>query len=151
MEPVHEATFHPRNFGFRDCFSIHDVQRVIFFNLKDSSYGIQKRILIVNFFESFSIENFDFVMKKFLAPKGIKKCIFFLLKEGLQLVFLSNSLSWMNILGSLFLNIILNGIESIHSCVRFGSRMVCKVDFSLKNILGILASKKFIILVNIFK
>nr|UXD06374.1 type II intron reverse transcrptase/maturase Ycf13/mat1 [Eutreptiella sp. CCMP389] len=120
LEPVHEATFHPRNFGFRDCFSIHDIQRVLFFNLKASSYGIQKRVLIVNFFESFSVKNFDFVMEKFLAPKGMKKCIFFLLKGGLQLVFLSNSLNWMNILGSLFLNIILNGIESIHSCVRFG-------------------------------
>ena len=45
LEPVHEATFHPRNFGFRDSFSIHDIQRVLFFNLKSSFYGIQKRIL----------------------------------------------------------------------------------------------------------
>ena len=80
-------------------------------------------------------------MEKFLAPKGIKKSIFYLLKEGLQLMFLSSSLSWMNILGSLFLNIILNGIESFHSCIRFGSRMVCLRNFSLRRI-AILTDRK---------
>jgi len=125
LEPAHEATFHPRSFGFRNCFSVHDIQRILFFNLKTSSYGIQKRFLIVNFFESFSLKDFDSIMEKFLAPKEIKKSVFYLLKRGLQLVFLSDDLNWINILGSLFLNIILNGIESIHPCVRFGSRMVC--------------------------
>ena len=71
-------------------------------------------------------------MEKILAPKGMKKGIFFVLKTGLQLAFLSNSLSWMKIFDSLFLDIILDAIESVHFCVRFDSRMTCKKYFSLK-------------------
>lgn len=45
IEPVHEALFHARSYGFRPGRSAHDAQKILFCNLRSSSHGIDKRIL----------------------------------------------------------------------------------------------------------
>ncbi len=45
IEPVHEALFHPRSYGFRIGRSAHDCQRFIFQNLNSHVKGKDKQIL----------------------------------------------------------------------------------------------------------
>jgi RNA-directed DNA polymerase len=44
IEPVHEATFHARSYGFRPGRSTHDAQKHLFNNLHKHSNGCNKRI-----------------------------------------------------------------------------------------------------------
>jgi hypothetical protein len=79
----------------------------------------QKRILKVDLSDNFSIFDFNCLMKKIIAPRSIKLGIFRLLEKGFALEFLGeNFLS--SSLSSLLLNILLNGIENFHNCLRYG-------------------------------
>ncbi len=45
LEPAHEATFHPRSYGFRPGRSAHDAQKILFLNLSSRVKGIEKRVI----------------------------------------------------------------------------------------------------------
>lgn len=63
IEPVHEAFFHPFNFGFRSCYSIHDLQRYIFLALSNKSLVSQKRVLIIDLENSLSSFDSSYLLK----------------------------------------------------------------------------------------
>ena len=44
IEPAHEATFHPRSYGFRPGRSAHDAQKFLFDNLNSQKRGKEKRV-----------------------------------------------------------------------------------------------------------
>lgn len=87
IEPVHEATFNPRNFGFRFNRSLYEVQNSIFLNLSTFSYGWQKRFLKVSLPENLFFFDTSLILNKLLVPRGIKLGILRYLKNGLHLSF----------------------------------------------------------------
>lgn len=123
LEPAHDAIFSLRSFGFRSFISFDKIYKTFSYNLNKDSYGIQKRIFIVNLESKFEILNLQILMKKMILPRSIKLGIFRSLNLGLKLrypSFYSNSYD----LPAVLLNIVLDGIESIHSSIRFGYYMV---------------------------
>ena len=45
LEPAHEATFHPKSYGFRPGRSAHDAQKILQLNLRSDKNGINKRVI----------------------------------------------------------------------------------------------------------
>lgn len=123
LDPVHEALFNPRNFGFRLNRSIYEIQNSFFLNLNSSSLGSQKRILKVDLGENIGSFDLSLFMNRIIAPRGIKLGIFRSLKKGL--VFSYSDFSASNIpIVNLFLNILFDGIEQLHPCIKHGSLIV---------------------------
>ncbi len=121
IEPASEANFHPRNYGFRNSFTIHHLQKLIFLNLSKDSFGLQKRVLFVETNFVFTIYNCKLLLRKIIAPRGIKLGIFRSLVAGICPQFGNyNSINTKSDITFLYANILLNGIEKIHPCVRFG-------------------------------
>lgn len=116
ITPVHEAIFHPRNLGFREGISHHLLQDLTLCNISKYSFGYEKRILLINLKGIFIYFDKNKLLSKILSPRGVKFGIFRCLNKGVLLSYDKNSFyfSW------LFANIILDGIEKIHCCLRFG-------------------------------
>lgn len=123
LEPAHEATFSPYNYGFRMTRSILEVQNFFFLNLCNQSQGYQKRILKFNLSNVFRSFNQSYLMEKLLAPKSVKLGIFKLLKKGFEVGY-PLDLPFSRSLKSLLANIILDGIENIHTSIHFGYSLV---------------------------
>lgn len=123
LEPAHEATFSFRSFGSRSCILVHYVQKLFFYNLNYSSFGSQKRIMLVDLNPVFS--NFDFtcLINKLIITRAVKLGIFRCLNLGFLVHFTNDSLQFPNF-SSLLSNILFNGIESLHSCLRYSNQIV---------------------------
>lgn len=119
LEPVHEATFHPFNYGFRFNRSFYEMQEAIILNLSKNSLGKHKRILKLDLPYNLSKFNYDYLMRSLIAPRSIKLGIFRLLEKGFNLEFPEENFS-NSTFSSLLLNILFNGIENLHNCVRYG-------------------------------
>lgn len=121
IEPANEVSLHPRNYGFRNSCTIHHLQKLIFLNLSKESFGFQKRILLLETIPVFNISKCKFLLGKIIAPRGVKLGIFRSLVCGIRPSF-SSDIGFDNNcdITSLYANVILNGVEKIHSCVRFG-------------------------------
>nr|YP_010700439.1 group II intron reverse transcriptase/maturase mat1 [Phacus arnoldii]WCH63576.1 group II intron reverse transcriptase/maturase mat1 [Phacus arnoldii] len=137
LEPAHEALFVPRSYGFRASYLIHNLQRVIYLNLNKSSHGLQKRVLIFDFPKLFNCINYNFLLDKIIAPRGIKLGIFRFLKIGLSPHFI-NEEKYVDNFPCLLANIFFNGIELLHNSVRYGSKLLIFLnpndnEFLIKN------------------
>lgn len=121
IQPANEVNLHPRNYGFRNGFTIYDLQKLVFLNLGKESFGVQKRVLLLETILVFNISRSKFFLEKIIAPRGIKLGIFRSFVCGISPNFSSYS-DFDNTLDitSLYANIILNGVEKMHSCIRFG-------------------------------
>lgn len=114
IEPAHQAVFNARLFRFGSVFFLHKLQKVIFLNLGKFSFGIQKRVLVIEFFEYLEFFNLNKLLAMVICPRSIKIGVFRLLHLGFQPGFsLDNDFS------HLLINILLNGIESLHNGVRY--------------------------------
>jgi retron-type reverse transcriptase len=120
LEPVHEASFHPLNFSFRSGYSLYDLQNYIFLTLGVKAFGNQKRVLFINLEKCLNSFNSNYLLKKIIAPRSIKLGIFRLLKKNFPLSFPSEEKLEFIDLSILLANILFDGIESLHNCVRFG-------------------------------
>jgi len=123
IEPAHEAIFHPHNFSFRLGCSPYEIQKIFFINLNKCACGIQKRILRINLTKLLFSFDHHALIRKIIAPRSIKLGIFRSLKKGLLLGFFDNS-SESYSLSYLLSNILLDGVESIHNSLRFGSDII---------------------------
>jgi hypothetical protein len=115
--PSHEAVFHLRNLGYRDGISIHLLQYLISLNVSKKSFGYQKRIISFKLKNTFLNFIPQILLSKLLVPRGIKIGISRSFKVG----FLPSFDKDFSFLSYIFANILLNGIEKCHSCVRFGA------------------------------
>lgn len=120
LEPVHEAAFHPFNFSFRQSYSLYDLQKHISLVLGTKALGEQKRVLFINLEKCLCSFNSNYLLKKIIAPRSIKLGIFRLLKKNFSLGFPTEEKFQYADLSTLLSNILLDGIESLHSCVHFG-------------------------------
>ena len=114
IEPAHEATFHPRSYGFRPGRSAHDAQTYLFCNLNSKANGIEKRVIELDIEKCFDRINHTTIMEDLIAPKGIKSGIFRCLKAGINPEFPEQGTPQGGVVSPLLANIALNGIESIH-------------------------------------
>jgi retron-type reverse transcriptase len=123
LDPVYEAKFSFRNFGFRLFFSIFDCQKLVISNLNSDSFGVQKRILIFNLQSCFKFFYFKYLLKKLFVSRGIKLGLFRLLNKGFVIDFCRDVNSGHNF-ASLLANIFLDGIENFRPCIRSGYEIV---------------------------
>lgn len=123
LEPVYEYYFHPHNFGFRVSYDIFDLQKFIQLNFSSSSSINQKRVLIINLERVFEDFNIDLILGNLIAPRGIKLGLFRSLNNGFGLYFPSQMDEVLS-LNSLLANIVLNGINDVHSSARFGYSII---------------------------
>ena len=124
LEPAHEATFHPRNYGFRTGRSAHDAQKVLFLNLNSSSKGYQKRILELDIEKCFDRISHKAILERVIAPEfiinGLRSC----LKSGTNPEFPEQGTPQGGVVSPLLANIALNGIESLGQSIRYADDMV---------------------------
>lgn len=123
LEPAHEALYHPTSFGFRSSSTYYTIQNFISSNLSFSSFGSQKRVLLADFSSSLNFLRRDYLLKKLIVPRSIKFCLNRFLLTGYEIKY-SDSFELVSDLSSLLANIVLTGIEDIHSCARFGAKIV---------------------------
>jgi RNA-directed DNA polymerase len=124
LEPAHEATFHSQSYGFRTGRSAHDAQKRLFLNLRSHSNGIDKRVIELDIEACFDRINHSAIMDNLIAPAGLKLGIFRCLKAGTNVGFPDQGTPQGGVVSPLLANIALNGIENIHSSVRYADDMV---------------------------
>ena len=124
LEPAHEATFHARSYGFRTGRSAHDAQKILFINLRSFSNGIDKRVIELDIDKCFDRINHSAIMDNLIAPAGLKLGIFRCLKAGTSIGFPDQGTPQGGVVSPLLANIALNGIEEIHTSVRYADDMV---------------------------
>jgi len=124
LEPAHEATFHSRSYGFRTGRSAHDAQKQVFNNLNSQANGIEKRVLELDIEKCFDRISHSAIMDNLIAPAGLKLGIFRCLKAGNNIGFPDQGTPQGGVVSPLLANIALNGIEDIHTCVRYADDMV---------------------------
>ncbi|MEM9926857.1 MAG: reverse transcriptase domain-containing protein [Cyanobacteria bacterium P01_D01_bin.50] len=124
LEPAHEARFHARSYGFRPGRSAHDAQKIVFLNLGSMARGYEKRIIELDIKKCFDRISHKSIMDKLIAPVGAKLGIFRCLKAGLNPSFPEQGTPQGGVVSPLLANVALNGIEDIHSSVRYASDMI---------------------------
>ena len=124
LEPVHEATFNERSYGFRPGRSTHDCQKILFTNLRSFAKGYEKRILELDIEKCFDRIDHKALIKKIVAPMKVKQRIWQTLKAGASVEFPTQGTPQGGVFSPLLANIALNGIESIHKSVRYADDMV---------------------------
>ena len=124
LEPAHEATFHARSYGFRTGRATHDVQKILQINLNSNANGIAKRVIELDIEKCFDRISHSSIMKRLIAPSGIKLGIFRCLKSGVNPEFPEQGTPQGGVVSPLLANIALNGIENIHQSVRYADDMV---------------------------
>ena len=124
LEPAHEATFHKRNDGFRPGRSPHDAQKRLFLHLRSSSNGKEKRVIELDLEKCFDPINHQTLLKKVIAPQWVKRRLKMCLNAGVSLDYADQGILQGGVLSPLLANIALNGIEAIHTSVRYADDMI---------------------------
>jgi RNA-directed DNA polymerase len=124
LEPAHEATFHSQSYGFRTGRSAHDAQKRLFLNLRSQSNGKDKRVIELDIEKCFDRINHSCIMDNLIAPVGLKLGIFRCLKAGTNVGFPGQGTPQGGVVSPLLANIALNGIEDIHTSIRYADDMV---------------------------
>ncbi|MDJ0732409.1 MAG: reverse transcriptase domain-containing protein [Crocosphaera sp.] len=124
LEPAHEALFHAKSYGFRPGRSAHDVQKVLFTNLSAHANGKSKRILELDIEKCFDRINHSAIMERVIAPQAIKLGLWKCLKAGVNPEFPDQGTPQGGVVSPLLANIALDGIEDIHSSIRYADDMV---------------------------
>jgi RNA-directed DNA polymerase len=124
LEPAHEATFHPRSYGFRTGRSAQDAQKILFLNLSSHHHGIEKRIIELDIKKCFDRISHKSIMENLISPTNLKKGIYRCLKAGINVGFPEQGTPQGGVVSPLLANIALNGIEEIHNSIRYADDMV---------------------------
>lgn len=124
LEPAHEATFHATSYGFRTGRSAHDAQKMVFQNLNSRVKGMEKKIIELDIKKCFDRISHESIMSQLIAPSGIKQGIFRSLKAGVFPEFPEQGCPQGGVFSPLLANIALNGIERIHTSIRYADDMV---------------------------
>jgi RNA-directed DNA polymerase len=119
LHPAQQALFHPMSIGYREGYSDDDILPSFLVNITKVSGGFNKRVLTVELPSAFPNYNLEYLMSKIIGGRKIKQSILIALKSGLIPQFMNETLS----LSSLLANILLNNIEDIHPCIRFGNNI----------------------------
>ncbi|NEP37164.1 MULTISPECIES: reverse transcriptase domain-containing protein [Moorena] len=132
LEPAHEATFSANSYGFRTGRCAQDVQKRLQLHLKSDCNGITKRVIELDIKKCFGRRprfandriSHSSIMKRLIAPASIKLGIFRCLKAGINPGFPEQGTPQGGVVSPLLANIALNGIEEIHTSLRYADDMV---------------------------
>ncbi|NEP27103.1 reverse transcriptase domain-containing protein [Moorena sp. SIO3I6] len=130
LEPAHEAGFSKDSYGFRTGRCAQDVQKRLFNHLKSDKNGITKRVIELDIKKCFDRISHTSIMERVIAPTSIKTGIFRCLKAGVNLEFpefpefLEQGTPQGGVVSPLLANIALDGIEDIHTSLRYADDMV---------------------------
>ncbi len=124
LEPAHEATFHERSYGFRPGRSAHDCQKTVFLQLRSSSNGKNKRVIELDIKKCFDRISHPSIMNRLISPAKLKIGIFRCLKAGVNPEFPEQGTPQGGLVSPLLANVALNGIEAIHTSIRYADDMV---------------------------
>ncbi|NJN12583.1 MAG: RNA-dependent DNA polymerase [Richelia sp. RM1_1_1] len=130
LEPTYEGYFHAKSYGFRPGRSAHDVQKMIFHQLKavGNRYGKtdsnkKKRIIELDIEKCFDRISHKSIMNQLVATAGMKQAIFRSLKAGVFPGFPDQGTPQGGVFSPLLANIALNGIEDVHTSIRYADDM----------------------------
>ena len=124
LEPAHEATFHERSYGFRPGRAAQDAQKYLFLNLNSKANGIIKRVIELDIEKCFDRISHTAIMERLIAPLSIRNGIYRCLLAGVNPEFPEQGTPQGGVVSPLLANIALNGIEALHSSVRYADDMV---------------------------
>ncbi|WP_293080950.1 reverse transcriptase domain-containing protein [Moorena sp. SIO3H5] len=124
LEPAHEATFSADSYGFRTGRCAQDIQKRLFNHLKSNVNGINKRIIELDIKKCFDRISHSSIMDRLLAPACLKQGIFRCLKAGINPEFPEQGTPQGGVVSPLLANVALNGIEDIHTSLRYADDMV---------------------------
>lgn len=124
LEPAHEATFHEKSYGFRSGRSAHDAQKLVYHQLNSSHKGWEKRVIELDIKKCFDRISHNSIMNHLIAPVSLKIGIYRCLKAGTHPEFPEQGTPQGGVASPLLANIALNGIEAIHSSVRYADDML---------------------------
>lgn len=125
LEPAHEATFHPRSYGFRAGRSAHDAQQHIYDLLRKQAMGYKKHVIELDIEKCFDRISHKSILDRLIAPQFVKQGIFRCLKAGVNPEFPEQGTPQGGVVSPLLANIALNGIEDIHkTAIRYADDMV---------------------------
>ena len=124
LEPAHEAEFHERSYGFRPGRSPHDAQKFLFHHLRRTANGKDKRVIELDIEKCFDRINHQTILDKAIAPKWVKDRLRQCLNAGIHPDYPEQGTPQGGVISPLLANIALNGIESIHTSVRYADDMV---------------------------
>ncbi|NEO95658.1 MAG: RNA-dependent DNA polymerase, partial [Moorea sp. SIO3G5] len=122
LEPAHEATFNGDSYGFRTGRCAQDAQKRLFLHLQSNHNGINKRIIELDIKKCFDRISHNSIMDGLLAPVCLKQGIFRCLKAGINPKFPEfpeQGTPQGGVVSPLLANIALNGIEDIHTSLRY--------------------------------
>nr|AST09028.1 ycf13 [Eutreptiella pomquetensis] len=124
LEPLYQAQVRPYICGVSSPYSYFELQKFLFINLNVKAHGIQKRVLEVNLTGCFHSINLGLLMHKAIAPRGVKLGLYRTLQIGFTPEFSKDIFLSRLGLNSLLSDIALNGIESIHPCIRYADTVI---------------------------
>ncbi|NEO74497.1 reverse transcriptase domain-containing protein [Moorena sp. SIO3H5] len=124
LEPAHEAKFNGRSYGFRTGRSAQDAQKGLFNQLNSGNNGIEKRIIELDIKKCFDRISHSSIMDRLLAPAQLKLGIFRCLKAGINPEFPEQGTPQGGVVSPLLANIALDGIEDIHTSLRYADDMI---------------------------
>jgi RNA-directed DNA polymerase len=124
LEPAHEAWFHERSYGFRPGRSTHDAQKILFLQLKSTSNGKDKKVIELDIEKCFDRINHQTMLDKAIAPQWVKDRLRQCLQAGVSPDYPDQGTPQGGVISPLLANIALNGIEDIHTSVRYADDMV---------------------------
>jgi group II intron reverse transcriptase/maturase len=124
IEPAHEALFSAESYGFRPGRSTHDAQQRIFHHLRSRCNGNEKRILEIDIEKCFDRINHTSIMERVIAPRATKLGLWRCLKAGVNPEFPEQGTPQGGVVSPLLANIALDGIENLHTSIRYADDMV---------------------------
>ena len=133
LEPACEAYFSAYSYGFRPGRSTHDVQKLIFDNLRSNSNGKNKKVLEMDIEKCFDKINHEALMSRVILPKVALNGIWRALKAGVKAECPSRECGTPQggVISPLLANIAIHGLEDIDPKVR-GIRYADDVIFIVK-------------------
>jgi group II intron reverse transcriptase/maturase len=117
LEPVYEAQASNGGWGFRPGQCTHDVQKIIFLNLKYTANGYKKSILALDIEKCFDKIDHEKFLSLVILPESAKKVVKSALKAGVlkERIKTPQGTRQKNFILPLLCNIALNGIEDLHN------------------------------------
>ena len=101
-----------------------NAQKYLFDNLRSTCNGINKRVIELDIEKCFDRINHSAIMDRLIVPRELKLGIFRCLKAGTNVEFPDQGTPQGGVCSPLLANIALNGIEDIHTSVRYADDMV---------------------------
>ncbi len=124
LEPAHEATFHANSYGFRPGRGAHDAQKLVYLRLSSNVRGYEKRVIELDIKKCFDTISHSAIMDRLIAGNEMKAAVFRSLKAGAFPGFPDEGTPQGGVFSPLLANIALNGIEELHTCVRYADDML---------------------------